>query len=604
MKQTLLFLGLLILGINSYSQNPIKFRWSAELNDQAVDTVKNNVNGTSLHKGENFVMYLSAAGNGNTTTRQIMLDFQYDTSALQLVGINNTGTGGNGGILPQGSNAQESYYQYYGYRFNATTNNTTSNGTTNYQYASYSYTSGSPQTIVRYNLTWTGTNGMPYGGYWSLLKLTFKVKSTMIGFNMNPVKLNFVSAWAGNGALDATFQEAPLKETIYLNPNVDSYVNAKIDMNANMTSISPMKVMFMDTTTKIANLFDVTANGTINVDQTRLAANTVYRVLGMVSMDKLNEIQNAAVTVSDFTGAQNEFVKTNLDGTPANINMTTGASYLAADMNNDKVFNGGDLPILLASAVGLDTLMKTPTGYTVGSGGYMSVWTFVDTTFNGMTTTSWKTTDLTTGVYFKTARLGDYLPLNLKYLLWGDVNRSHSSQVIDGQGAVVSTALPSLKTSGIAANATSAMMFTNTTKEITGIDVSLNNLTVTSNTIEIPVTVDTKGANVGALQFQFEYDPTKIKFEDLASTLPGTWYMFANSKDGKVKFGAIDNQNKTPLNGSSTPFKLKFSTIGSGVDLLTSIRVSPAMDASDNIGNQLGINLNTTQIKLTGYNNF
>ena len=604
MKQLTLFLGLLFLGINSYSQNPIKFRWSSEVNDQAVDTVKNNVNGTSLHKGDNFVMYLSAAGNGNTTTRQLLLDFQYQNTALDLVSITNTGTGGNGGILPQNSNAQESYYQYPGYTFTNTTQNTTSNGTTNYQYCGYSYAQGGPNTIVRYNLTWTGANGMPYNGYWGLLKLTFKVKTAMTGFAMNPVKLNFVAAWSGAGSLDATTQEAPLKETIYLNPNADSYVNAKIDINANMTAVSPMKVMFYDTLSKIGYLNDITSDGTVNVNQSQLQANTVYRVMAMVNMDNLTQIQNAAVTVSDFTGPQNEFVKTGLDGTPANINMTTGASYLSADMNNDKVFNGGDLPILLASAVGLDTLLKTPQGYVAGTNGYMSVWTFVDTVFNGITTANWAKTDLMSGVYFKTGRVGDYLPLNLKYLLWGDVNRSHSSQVVNSQGSIVSTALPSLKSSGIAANAVSANMFMNTTKEIQGIDVSLNNLTVTSNNIEIPVTVDTKGLNVGALQFQFEYDPTKIKFEELASTLPATWYMFANSKEGKVKFGAIDNQNKTPLTGSSSPFKLKFSTIGNGVDLLTSIKVSPSMDASDNIGNQLGINLNTTQIKLTGYNNF
>jgi hypothetical protein len=604
MKQLTLFLGLLLLGINSYSQNPIKFRWSSEVNDQAVDTVKNNVNGTSLHKGDNFVMYLSAAGNGNTTTRQLLLDFQYQNTALELVSIANTGTGGNGGILPQNSNAQESYYQYPGYTFTNTTQNSTSNGTTNYQYCQYSYTSGGPNTIVRYNLTWSSTQGMPYGNYWGLLKLTFKVKTTMTGFNMNPVKLNFVAAWTGAGAYDATTQENPLKETIYLNPNADSYVNAKIDINANMTTVSPMKVMFYDTLSKIGYLNDITSDGTVNVNQSQLQANTVYRVMAMVNMDKLTQIQNAAVTVSDFTGPQNEFVKTGLDGTPANINMTTGASYLSADMNNDKVFNGGDLPILLASAVGLDTLLKTPQGYVAGTNGYMSVWTFTDTVFNNITTANWAKTDLMSGVYFKTGRVGDYLPLNLKYLLWGDVNRSHSSQVVNSQGSIVSTALPSLKSSGIAANAVSANMFMNTTKEIQGIDVSLNNLTVTSNNIEIPITVDTKGLNVGALQFQFEYDPTKIKFEELASTLPGTWYMFANSKEGKVKFGAIDNQNKTPLTGSSSPFKLKFSTIGNGVDLLTSIKVSPSMDASDNIGNQLGINLNTTQIKLTGYNNF
>ena len=77
-----------------------------------------------------------------------------------------------------------------------------------------------------------------------------------------------------------------------------------------------------------------------------------------------------------------------------------------------------------------------------------------------------------------------------------------------------------------------------------------------------------------------------------------------NSVDGKVKFGSLDQNNKTPINGTSTPFILKFTTIGNGVDILTSIKVSPNMDASGNNGVQLGINLNNTQIKLTGYNYF
>jgi hypothetical protein len=148
------------------------------------------------------------------------------------------------------------------------------------------------------------------------------------------------------------------------------------------------------------------------------------------------------------------------------------------------------------------------------------------------------------------------------------------------------------------------MGYINTQYNINSIDVSLNNVTIVSNNIEIPVTINTNSTNVSGLQFQFDYDPTKLKFEELASTLPNTWYVFANSKDGKVKFGALDQNNKTPIKGINTPFKLKFSTIGNGVDILTSIKVSPTMDASSTNGTQLGINLNTTQIKLTGYNNF
>lgn len=601
----LLVLLLTLVSMAAYSQNPIKFRFSSEVFGNTKDTVKLNAQGTNLKKGNTFVMYLAAAGNSNTTTRQILLDFQYQNTALELISIANTGTGGNGGILPQGSNAQESYYQYPGYKFINNTNNSTSNGTTNYQYGAYSYTQGGPNTIVRYNLTWASTNGMPYGDYWSMIKLTFKVKDSLVGFAMDPIKLNFVAAWDGMGVMEATTMENPLKTNIYLNPNPDSYVNAKIDINANMTTISPMKVTFYDTTSKMGYLYDITSDGTVNVNQSQLMANRTYKVMAMINMDKLNQIQNGAVTVSDFTGPQNEFVKTNLDGTPANINMTTGASYLAADMNNDKKFDGGDLPILLASAVGLDTLLKTPSGYTVGNGGYMSIWTFRDTVFNNMTTTSWKDVDLNKGVLFTTGNIGDFKPLNLKYLLWGDVNRSHSSQVVNNSNSIVTSAVRSLQTSGVRSNAITSMAFMNTIQDIQSIDVNLTNNTVTSNNISIPVSIDTKNSSVSALQFQFEYDPTKIKFEELKSNLPNTWYIFANSKEGKVKFGALDkNATATPLKGVSTPFTLLFSTIGSGIDILTSVKVSQVMDASDTNGNQLGINLNTTTIKLTGYNNF
>jgi len=192
--------------------------------------------------------------------------------------------------------------------------------------------------------------------------------------------------------------------------------------------------------------------------------------------------------------------------------------------------------------------------------------------------------------------------------LWGDVNRSHSSQVVtilNGANTVQTNAVNSLTTNtafiSLAAQSTS---FINTPNDISFIDINLSNITVTSNNVEIPVSLTTNGNAVSGLLFQFDYDPSKIKFEELKSDLPNSWYVFVNSVDGKVKFGAIDQNSKTPINGTNIPFKLKFSTIGSGVEILTSVKVSPIMDASDSKGVQLGINLNSTQIKLTGYKNF
>jgi hypothetical protein len=86
--------------------------------------------------------------------------------------------------------------------------------------------------------------------------------------------------------------------------------------------------------------------------------------------------------------------------------------------------------------------------------------------------------------------------------------------------------------------------------------------------------------------------------------VPNTWYVFANSRDGVLRFGAIDRDMKTPIKGTSAPFKLKFSTLENGLDISTKIKVTSNLDASNDKGEQVAINLNTTTIKLTGYNNF
>jgi hypothetical protein len=403
-----------------------------------------------------------------------------------------------------------------------------------------------------------------------------------------------------------------------------------------------------------------------------------------------------------------------LDGSNGQI-LKTGQSLYAADINRNKVIDGGDLPRLLAQVVGLDTLVTVPQGYVMGSGGYMSLptwratdatsiagptewcivnvngygsgqsrvyidmrkfagltilpedikslqlfdlysgpvefvskdgsWAFykvpssfttlststfapyirpignndfgikAEFTFNTNPSNSWSSVTSSNWkeitypkTYVKTGVLGTNEIVELKYLLWGDVNRSHSSQVVtisDGTSTVQTNAVNSLMTnSAFRTMAKESTSYINTPNEVSSIDVNLYNLTVTSNTVEIPVSLNTNGNSVGGLQFEFDYDSTKLKFEELKSEVPNTWYIFANSKNGKVKFGAIDQNNKTSIKGNLTPFKIKFSTIGEGVDILTSVKVSPTMDASSSNGTQLGINLNTAQIKLTGYKNF
>ena len=700
---------LLIFSVQSYAQ--MKFKAST------------SVGGASLNRGDTFDYVIFGNGVNNNTTRQLLFDIMYDQVNFELVSVNHTGTGGNGGILPQGSNIQLSFNNYPNYTWNSVTSgsaaNNTANGTTNYQYASYTFNgAGGPNAILRTTLTWSTTSAMPYNGYSDFIRIKFRLKAASTAYTFNPIRLNFVAGWTANGNWDNTVMEAPLSTSVLMNQNFGKYVSAKIDLNSNLFNASQLRVSFRDTVTNVGVLFPVTSTGEVDIDQSQLSSNKVYEVSVMQNMDQLYAVYNNAITISDFTSAQGEFTTMGLDGSNGQV-LNTGQSLFAADINRNKSIDGGDLPQLLAQVAGLDTLVMLPNNYTAGSNGWMSLptwsaadastiagqveWAYVsingysngvsklhidmrefpngvtpdqiksvqlfdvytgpvefvssdaawamyrlpssltkvtdgsstyissirsmqgsdyglraefemntsvNNSWGSITKSNWKNITMPRTI-FKTGTLGTNAVLDLKYLLWGDVNRSHSSQVVvmsGGNTSVVTNAVNSLSTNTAfrtaRAEAIASGVSMNNSPSLNTIDVNLNNLTVTSNTIEIPVSVDTKGQSVTGLQFEFTFDPTKIKFEELLANVPNTWYVFASSKDGRVKFGALDKNSSEAIKGVTTPFKLKFSTVGQGVDIITSVKVSPVMDASDIKGNQLGIYLNSTQIKLTGYNNF
>jgi len=543
---------------------------------------RTNLNGGPINKGDEFEISVWVNPNGNTTARSLYFDFEYQNTAFQLMSVNHTGTNGNGGALPTGSNISMSYYDYPGYSWLSTQQNSSTDGNVKYNNAFYNYTGGGPKSILRVYLNWATTNNN--FAEWHLIKLRFKLKNDAPGYTWDPIRLNFVAAFNQNGTAGSTIMEIPETTVIYLDPIATSYINGTIELNTNLQTISPIKVAFIDSALNQGPLFDVASTGKINIDQSQLKANTTYKVMAMVDMDKLYDIYNAGVTVSDYTTAEGEFITQNLDGTFKNDNIRTGMGYFAADINRNKKLDGGDLTKLFSQAVSVDQLVLLPSQYTPGSGGSMSVMTFEKSVFNGLDTESWKTA--VPYVLFRTGNIGTNLPLDLKYALLGDINRSHSSQVIDAQGVI------------------KVNSFINTPSPIQGINVSLNNLVVTSDNIEIPINLSTGNVSISGLQFEFTYDPTKIKFDQLLSSLPNGWVVFGTPVNGKIKFGAIDKELKVPVNGDLVPFKLKFTSLVPGVDLATQVRVGSIMDASDNKGKQVGINLNTTTIKVTGYNKF
>lgn len=591
MKKLCFILAAILLLTYSTSAQTVK------LSLQNANT-NTNVNGTVINKGDEFIVTVMADGNNNTSTRSLYFDFEYQNTAFQLISVNHTGTGGNGGIIPYGSQITMDYMQYPGYSYNKTSLNTTDNGNTNYNNCQYNYTQGGPKTILRVYLNWSIASGGL--GKDRLLVLKFKLKTDAPGYAWNPIAMNFAAAFNQNGTSGATLMTTPLTSVIMLDPTATKYVSPTIDYNANVDVLSLHRIAFTDSAANTTYLVDALSDGTIPVDQNQFKPNTVYHVRTLFNMDSIKDLSAAAVTVSDYTTAQAEFVTQNLSGTFNNQNIITGAGYYAADVNYNKKFDGGDLVRLYAQITGVENLVTLPANYAAGTDMYMSVPTFIDSTFNKMTAANWKDVDKNY-VRFKTAEIGKNLPLKLRFVIPGDINRSHSSQVVINN-AIATNAVPSLKKT--MAKTQTANLLINTPQYIPSIDVTILGKTVTTNSFEIPVKVDTKSSSVAALQFEFVYDPTKVKFVALLNELPNTWYTFIQNKDGKVVFGALDKELKNPVTGELTPFKLKFETIGNGADINSVIRVSPNMDAASKTGYQLGINLNLEVIKLTGINNF
>lgn len=554
-----------------------------------------NLSGTVLNKGDNFDVIVYADGNSNTTVRSLYFDFEYTNTAFQLLGVDHTGTMGNGGIIPYGSQISMDYQDYPGYSWLSTQSNSVADGNIRYQNSNYNYSQGGSKSILRVYLNWAIAQGGL--GTDRLLILHFKLKTTAPGYSWDPIRMNFAAAFNQNGTSGSTLMTTPLTNVIMLDPTASKYVNASIGFNNNVDNFSLHRIAFTDSVTNQIYLVDALSDGTIPVDQTRLAPNTVYHVRTLFNMDSVRDLSAAAVTVSDYTTAQAEFATQNLDGTFRNQNIITGMGYYASDVNYNKKFDGGDLVRLFAHISGVENLVVLPNNYAVSTDMYMSVPTFNEAEFNAASASSWKTIDKNY-VRFKTGVIGENLPLKLRYVIPGDINRSHSSQVIINNN-IASNAIPSLK-SNFSASKTAKLLIDTPD----GISVNLKNVTITSSTIDIPVKINTNTKQVSALQFEFTYDPTKVKFEQIINDVPNTWYTFVDSKEGKVRFGSLDKDLKTPITGELTPFKLRFSAVINPLDINTYIKVTPNMDASSKTGYQLGINLSTDSIKLTGYNNF
>ena len=579
----LLILLLLAVGISAQAQ-------TAELKI-SPNVITTDKNGSVIEKGDTIVLNLMFKNN-QSRLRNFYLDFQHQISAINFIGVGFPVTGSQGASLPTGATTSVTNNYYPGYAWLDNQNNNTEDGLINAQYANYVYTQGGTKAINRININTATSGGNTVDLKDGLLaQLLFKVETIQAGFAYDSIYYNFAYGWDNGGNVKTITMPKPNSAWVDLDPSTNALIKGTFQTNANLTTgYHPVLAIIDSATSQVKAWPAIRQDGSFYVGS-EVLPNTTYYALAYLPSDTLAATLNKAITVSDYTAAQTEFNKQNLDGTFTNAAMKTGMGYFAADVNRNGKFDGGDVTLLFAQAVGADTVVNAQAGSST-----TSIPTFTKAFFDTATSATTLALPLDWNSHRVKFRTRDTsIDLDLKYVIPGDINRSHSSQV------VVSN---QIQVNSIRDIAFQSLAINTTNPATPVINVNLNNLTVTSNTIEIPFTVDAGTNKVSALQFEVVYDPLKVKFEEIKSTLPNTWFVFANSKEGKIRLGAIDKDLKTPFTSIATPFTLKFSSIGAGVDLNTKIRVTSNLDASDDKGIQLGINLNTTTIKLTGYNNF
>ena len=578
MKRILLFI-VLFISTTAFTQVP-QLKLSPNI-------VTSDINGGTIEKGDTIQVSLHYTAVAGVNLRSFYLDFQHQITAINYIGMVFPAAGAQGSAIPVGATTSTQNNYYPGYFYNRNTNNTTEDGLTNANFSSYGYTQGGNKAI---NRLWAISSDDLVTG--KLCDLRFRVEQVAAGFSYDSIYYNFVQGFTGSGNGTVMNVKMPKPNSSWVNVSATSnaLVNGELKLNALLTGNYQPQIVFADSATGIIRAtVTPSSNGTFTLGS-QLLPNTAYKVLLNVITDSLPAILSRAITVSDYTSAATEFIKQNLNGTFTNSNIASGIGFMAADVNDNRRFDGDDVTLLFAQAVGADTIFKAQSGQTL-----YNVPAFLSSTYDTLSIAGWRALTDKYTINFRTSDVAK--PLSISYLIPGDINRSHSSIRTQGQGVTTYSINPT--------TFSTSLMSTNTTTEgISAINVNLNNVTVTSNNIEIPFNIDTKGQNVSALQFEIVYDASKVKFEEIKSEVPNTWFVFVNPKDGVLRFGAIDREVKTPINGTSAPFKLKFSSIGNGVDLNTRIKITSNLDASDNKGNQLGINLNTTTIKLTGYNNF
>lgn len=448
----------------------------------------------------------------------------------------------------------------------------------NFKYGSYSsatglygYVSDTNWTVARNYLVLS--SGSQISGTIYIIHNKFLINNVQSNFVEDSVHVNWVRLFKkdgtsiGDNVANLTYKSMKLD----LGGNLVISGNVELPPTMKLNGRRPTVICTKLNTGEFvsSSLCDTSGNYSLNnVDR-----NTRYKLLLRFPSDSMETFRDYAVTISDAVKTYDEFTRTDVGQTYSRMYLKNGLSYLIADLNENGNLDGGDPYLIYANVSGLRKIDTTNMIRVFKASDY-------DNLVLGQNQWTLWPSFLNTTNYITDSVGNENLVVNIKYFIQGDVDRTFSSRVWDNNGNLVARAIYKGK-----------------------LDINVpNTYSVGNPSLYVPFNINTNGDNNYGLQFEMKYDKTKVRFDEIVSNFDGgPWlqYVTHDELSGTIRFGGMNNQLRSGLIGQSTPFKLKFSPIG-GEDLVTNIQIRELMDASDENGDHLNIELEN-QIAVLSY---
>lgn len=537
MKKILLTLVLLTTSILSYSQSIGNF--------QGASTIK---------RGDTLDVIFRYIPDPAKDVRTFQIDFQFKKDLFTH--ISTTVDGSVSSMTPS-----VSYKEFQNYKLGSYSSTT----------GTYSYNADTQWTVGRNYLVLASGSQISSTIY--IIHNKFKINNVPSNFPADSVDVNWARMFKFDGTTIgdnvATLSYEKMHLELLGNLVISGNVELPPTMKANGRRPTVVCTKFNTGEFVSSSLCDTAGNYSLNnVDK-----NTKYKLLVRFPSDSMEVFRDYGVTISDAVKAYDEYTITDVNQNFGHQYLKNGLSYLIGDMNQNGKLDGGDPYLIYANVSGLKKIDTTTMIRTFHAADYDSL------VLGSNQWNNWNTYLSATNFITDSVGLTN-LVVDIKYFIQGDVDRTYSSRVWNSSGVLVAKAVYK-----------------------GDLDIDIPNTSATGNQpLYVPFNINTNGDQNYGLQFEMKYDKTKVKFDEIISNFNGgPWlqYVTHDEVNGTIRFGGMNNQMKDGLNGTATPFKIKFSPIG-GNDVVSNIYVRQLMDASDNLGDHLNINL-ASQITVIMY---